>query len=264
MTKSKYVINKITIIGFLLYFFILLIERIIALILSVNNGGYISLLSGSFFGVSTDIITAGSVLFGVLLFIKPLIKLVKCLFSREIYCFKEDKNLINSVIVLLCGGMMHTGFTIAPIQFVAYGFLILSMIMQVIDRKEDKENLFINICSLIYITLFSMCIPVCYPTYLGTPINVFFYIAEYLAVTLLLPLFRLLLLGFFKEGHVRFSLIPFFVMIISCGLVIGLKFEEEINYFVLIFAILTTLFYLIFGLRIRQKLIHQEDKNEVR
>ena len=78
MTKSKYVINKITIIGFLLYFFILLIERIIALILSVNNGGDISLLSGSFFGVSTYIITACSVLFGVLLFIKPLIKLVKC------------------------------------------------------------------------------------------------------------------------------------------------------------------------------------------
>ncbi len=57
--------------------------------------------------------------------------------------------------VILLSGMMHTEFTIAPVQFVAYGALIVGMILQTVLNIKNGGNAFRHWFSLTYITAFS-------------------------------------------------------------------------------------------------------------
>ena len=152
-------------------------------------------------------------------------------------------------MVFLVSGMMHTGYTLAPIQFVAYGFLILSMTISSIRFiTRNPEDKFGYIVSLIYLILFSMAIPVVYTIYEPGTTRILFYLAEFLAVFILIPIFGYSLYKFFINGVISFCLYGIIPMIILDGFIIGLKWVEEINYFLLIFAGLTTLFYMTFGL----------------
>ena len=65
---------------------------------------------------------------------------------------------------------------------------------------------------------------------------------------MLVPVFGILLLKFYETGVTSFSFVyPLLVLILS-GLTVALKWREEINWFVLIFVVLTVVFYLSFGL----------------
>ena len=66
--KKELLFNKLIIIGFIFYFFILLVERVLALIFSVNQGGELALLNHTFIGVATYVVTALSVLGGLILY----------------------------------------------------------------------------------------------------------------------------------------------------------------------------------------------------
>ena len=157
-------------------------------------------------------------------------------------------------MALLYGGMMHTGFTLAPIQFVAYGFLIASMIVRTVEKcKEDKSKRFASIVSVIYLTLFSMTVPVCYIALKLGALTIPFYIAEFAAAFVLIPVFGLMLFKFFNDGITNFSIINPLIMLILSGAAVALKWSEEINAFVLIFVILTTVFYLAFGIAAGKK-----------
>ena len=143
---------------------------------------------------------------------------------------------------------MHTGFTIAPVQFVAYGFLIASMVVRTIECcRESKEKAFASIISVIYLALFAMAVPVSYISFQDMPMRVIFYVVEFTAVFVLVPVFGKMLLDFYKNGVTSFSFVYPVVMLVLSGLTVALKWTEEINWFVLIFVILTMVFYISFG-----------------
>ena len=113
--------NKFKIIGLVLYFVILFAERLMAVIFSFNQGGVYALKSGSYFNYAAYGVTVISLIVGTILAIKPLIGMLGKLFSKEQYDFENNyKAIVIAAMALLYGGMMHTGFTLAPIQFVAY------------------------------------------------------------------------------------------------------------------------------------------------
>lgn len=96
-----------------------------AAVLSFGNGGVYALKAGYVFNYITYSVTILSLIVGVILGIKPFIGLIKGLFSKKGYDFPANyKSIVIAAMAFLYGGMMHTGFTLAPMQFVAYGFLI--------------------------------------------------------------------------------------------------------------------------------------------
>ena len=247
MTKAT---NKLKIIGLIVYFIVLFAERLSAVLLSFNHGGEYALSSGHVFNYIAYSITVVSLIIGTILSVKPVFGMIKSLFSKNLYPFEENyKSIVIASMALLYSGMMHTGFTVAPVQFVAYGFLIFSMIIRTVEEcRDNKGRSFSSIVSVIYLTLFSMTVPVCYIALKLGALTVFFFAAEFVAVFVLIPLFAKMLLRFFNEGVTDFSFINPLIMFVLSGLCVALKISEEINVFVLIFVILTILFYLAFGI----------------
>lgn len=247
--KKALFLNKLISIGFLLYFLILVTERILAIIFSVNIGGEYALINKNAAAITFYIITVISVVFGTLFFIKPLISIFKTLFSKHFFELEENiPQLIFASMVLLFSGMMHTGFTLPVVQFIAYGFLIIAMLSHTINQSIDKEIRGKSIISFIYLVLFSMAIPVCYLTNLSSPTSIFFYVIEILSTFILIPSFGCMLHIFFRKGYTSNCFIFPIIMIILDGLVIGLKWVDEINYFVLIFLVASTIGYIVYYL----------------
>ena len=253
--KRELLFNKLKIVGLVMYFVILFIERFLAIIFSINHGDYYSLKSGYAFNYVTYSVTVISLIVGVILSVKLVIGLLKSLFLKELYPFEEKyKSIVIAAMAFLYGGMMHTGFTLAPMQFVAYGFLIGSMIVRCVEKcVEDKHKRFESIVSVIYLTLFSMTVPVCYIALELGVTTILFYIVEFLAAFVLIPVFGIMLYQFYKSGITSFLFFYPLLMFSLSGLTVILKWREEINFFVLIFVVLTLTFYFAFGIAASKK-----------
>ena len=248
--KSKKVLNALIGWGFVLYFLILLTERVLALVFSIHQGGVYALDSFAFIGIATYSITALAVLGGLIAAAICFGPLFPALFGKGEFDFREGggRAIVPSMVLLLAG-MMHTGYTLAPIQFVAYGFLILSMILvTVLHCLENKEKRFEAIVSVIYLVLFSMAIPVCYSISDTGPVGISYYVAEFLCVFALIPMFARSLFSLFGKGRDPFHYPMVVTMVALDAFIIGLKWKEEINWFLLIFAALSFIFYLCFFL----------------
>lgn len=256
-------LSKLKLIGLILYFIILFIERLLAVILSFKFGGEYALVSGNVFNYIAYGITAVSLVAGLVLMIKVLPAMFVSVFTSKEYDFDSNyKPVVIAAMAILFGGMMHTGFTVAPVQFVAYGFLIGSMIVRTIECCLEvkageipggKGCKFASIVSVIYLTLLAMAVPVSYISFQDMPMRAVFFAVEFTAVFVLVPVFGTLLLKFYETGVTSFSFLYPMLMLILSGLTVALKWKEEINWFVLIFVVLTTLFYLSFGLIARKK-----------
>ena len=252
--KRKLFLNRAEIVGFYLYFLILIGERLAALILSVRSGGDYALSSGNVFNYIAYSVTAASLLFGVALFVSPAIETGRAMIRGVVFPFEtRSKGLLVASAALLFGGMMHTGFTLAPVQFVAYGFLIASMIVRSVEVCLEGKDRFLAIASVVYLTLFAMAIPVCYLSFMREPLRSVFFAVEFAAVFALVPCFFLMLGDFMKTGSDSFRPGYALALFVLSGAVVFLKWKEEINFFVLIFWALTTLFYLSFGLVARKR-----------
>ena len=257
--KRESLLNKLEIIGFLMYFIVLFCERVLSLVFSINRGDEYSLLSGNVFNYVAYAVTAASLIAGVVLAVKPCAKMYRAFVSEEAYSFEQNaKPLAIAVAVILFGGMMHTGFTLAKVQFAAYGFLIAALIVRAVEKCLAGNDKFITIVSVIYLTFFSMTIPVCYISFMAQPLQGLFFAAEFLAVFLLVPTFGYMTYRFLKDGVTSFSPIIPAAMLALCGLVVGLGWTEKINWFVLIFVGLTVLTYLSVGIVAFKRLKRQE------
>ena len=261
--KTVKTLSKLKLIGLIMYFIILFIERLLAVILSFKVGGEYALVSGNVFNYIAYGITAVSLVAGLVLMIKVLPAMFVSVFTSKEYDFDSNyKSVVIAAMAILFGGMMHTGFTIAPVQFVAYGFLIGSMIVRTIECcLEVKTGVisggsgrkFASIVSVIYLTLLAMAVPVSYISFQDMPMRAVFFAVEFTAVFVLVPVFGILLLKFYETGVTSFSFLYPMLMLLLSGLTVTLKWKEGINWFVLIFVVLTTVFYLSFGLIARKK-----------
>ena len=224
---------------FLGYFVILFAERIQSIVRILRGGG--AALFSSPFDSYVNLL--------VLLSIAATIVLL-CIgnggFWRSLFVPGSEVNASMLTItagVALLSGMVHTEHTIAPIQFGAYGLLIVAMILQTATAAgapgADRFGLWY---SLIYLTVFSMAIPVVYKS--AIPQATLFHILEAVVSVVLVVAFTLLLRQMFLgQGNRLLLWAPIIIAAVGDALIIWMRWKEEVNWFVLIFAALSVFLF---------------------
>ncbi len=167
-------------------------------------------------------------------------------FFRSLYdgkTFPDYSMLSVTSGVLLVSGMVHTEFTIAPIQFGAYGALIVAMILRTVETAPEAKNKFKLWYSLAFLTVFSMAIPVMYHTYIEQA--VLFHIIAALTALVLVFFFTLMMRRvFIGKAEDLLLFVPTVLMAGLDSVVIIMRWNEEINAFAMIFAILSVIMYI--------------------
>ena len=223
---------------FFLYFILLIVERSISVVLTLRNN--INLYGTAFDGYVYSLVFASIVGFLVLLVlkchqnIKAVFKPVEDL-RFDWLCFAGG--------VLLLSGMVHTHYTISGLQFASYGVWILGILLKVISIHNKTENKVLLWLSFAYLVAFSMAIPVMYQSMIEA--HVFFHILEAVGSIALVGTFTYLLLRIFNNNGDLVPLWPIILAIVVDVPLIVLRWNEEINFFVLIFIALSTVLYIV-------------------
>lgn len=145
---------------------------------------------------------------------------------------------------LLVSGMMHTEYTIAAVQFVSYGALIVAMILATVNTARKCARKCRLWYSLVFVTVFSMAIPVCYKTAINA--YAIFYFVEISTALLLIAFFAVMLKAVFSgKGEDLLLPAPVLFMTVCDAAVILMRLAEEINWFVLIFASLALVMFVV-------------------
>lgn len=231
-------------IGFLLaYFLILTVERVISLV-SVFMGDF------SVYDALDWYMTALTLfaLFGAYVYLITRCELfVKSYSSENISSIVSGKNFGRLSIaagILLLGGMVHTNGTIAGIQFASYGMILISMAIHTARQVKANGGGLTKWLSFAYIVAFSMAIPVVYHSDIS--LSWLFIPLECVVSAGMVVLFTIMLKSFYEgDGEYSFSFLPFIVMAIGDAAVIYLRWSEEINFFVLIFASLAAVLFVV-------------------
>ena len=238
MDKKTRILTYLINLSFFLYFIILLVERVLSVVLSIVNG--VNLYSDLFNGYTYTLV-----------FISIIGWLVYLIFYcrdniKALFKFNEDldyQNLCSASGIILLSGMVHTEYTIPVIQFISYGVLILGILFKVIINHSSSENKPLLWLSFVYLVCFSMAIPVMYRSFIE--VNTLFHVLEAFASFLLVGVFTCLLIKIFIGRDDLF--VPWAIALVVALDVplIVFRWEEEINYFVLIFLSLTVVLFII-------------------
>ena len=148
--------------------------------------------------------------------------------------------------VILLSGMVHTEYTVAPVQFISYGALIVAMILKTVLWQKKNGIASLRWLTLSYIVAFSMAIPVCYRATSIEHMSLF-YIAECATSFLLVGGFTYLLYLVMTDAPTEKMLTPIIpaVSLVGNTLAIALWWREKINAFVLIFLVISTILWLV-------------------
>lgn len=231
MENKKSVKNTLKSLFYILYFLILTAERAVSMACSFSDGAAFANPLESYMTVLV-IASAAAGWFW-------LIARGKAVFN--IAAPKSPSDFVQPTAaagVLLLGGMVHTYGTVAPIQFASYGFLLLAMALHTWDCVKEKGRGLQRWLTFAYITAFSMAIPVVYQSECELK-GVFIPLEIFTSIALVI-LFTVMAVRFFKKDSLS-SFCPwvFLGAAVLDGLVVGLRWSEEINFFVLIFASVT-------------------------
>ena len=235
MNKKERTFNYLINLSFFLYFLILLVERVVSVSLSIVN--HVNLYENVFNGYIYTLIfvSIGGWLIYLLLFCRNNIR---GLF--HIYDALSFRHLCIASGIILLSGMVHSEYTFPVIQFISYGILIVGILLKVIiSEVEDKPLLWL---SFFFLVSLSMAIPVVYYSFIE--LSVLFHIIESIASGLLVFVFTYLLLLIFHDQDDLFVFWTAPLMLVLDIPVIILRWNEEINYFVLVFMILTTAIFI--------------------
>ena len=238
MDKKTRVLTYLINLSFFLYFIILLVERIISVVLSLTNG--VNLYGDLFNGYVYTLVFVSILGWLVYLLIKCRDN-IKCLFKLN-----EDinfQNICTASGIILLSGMVHTEYTIPVIQFVAYGVLIIGILLKVILNSKTSSNKPLLWLSFVYLVCLSMAIPVMYRSLID--MHEIFHICEAFASFLLVGLFTCLLIKIFIGRDDLFKEWGIGLLIAFDTPLIIMRWNEEINYFVLIFLSLSTIIFLV-------------------
>ena len=223
---------------FFLYFVLLIAERSISVVLTLTNN--INLYGVAFDGYVYTLVFLSIIGFLVLLVVKCRPN-VKALFKPT-----EDLRFDWLCItggVLLLSGMVHTHYTISGLQFASYGVWILGILLKVISIHSRNESKALLWLSFVYLVAFSMAIPVMYHSAIEA--HVFFHILEAVGSIVLVAAFTYLLIRLFNNSGDLFAVWPIVLAIVVDVPLIALRWNEEVNLFVLIFVALSTVLYIV-------------------
>ena len=251
--KNKSLFLYLINLSFFLYFLILIVERALSITLSLINGVD---LFGNLFNIYTYSLVVVSFI-GWLVYL-----LIRCRGNIKALFKKDDevsfKDLCIASGILLLSGMVHTEYTIPVIQFISYGILIIGILLKVIINSYESNNKLLLWLSFSYLVAFSMAIPVMYRTNIAQ--YALFHVLEAIASLSLVGIFTYLMILLFDKTDNLFLPYPLLIMVALDTLLIVLRWQEEINYFVLIFAILSLVLF-IFGFVIAFKNKKQNQNN---
>lgn len=151
--------------------------------------------------------------------------------------------MCSAVGCILLSGMVHTEYTIPGIQFGAYGMLIIAMVLRVITQ-QDILTPGKRVITLIYIIAFSMAIPVVYASEISN--KTAFHITESIVSFVLVVIFSVMLYLLFA-GNYDAILHPAFIVIALIGdiVVLAMRWQEQINWFVLVALSAAAILYLV-------------------
>jgi len=238
MQKNKNLMTYFINLCFFLYFLILIVERAISVVLSFANS--VNVFGNVFNGYVYSLVFLSIAGFIVYLVMKCRPH-VKALFKPV-----EQLNFVNLCIasgILLLSGMVHTEYTIPVIQFISYGILIVGILLQVIVNHKTSDNKPLLWISFVYLVCFSMAIPVMYHSFIE--LHVLFHILEAITSVALVIAFTYLFIIIFKGESDLFKLWPIIIAVVLDAVLIALRWQEEVNFFVLIFISLAALMFLL-------------------
>lgn len=235
---KKTVLDKLKMIFFLAYFLVLSVERIISLV-AVFTGDLSKYDALDWYMTALTLFA----IFGAYVFMAT-----KChvsLKSTEIDLAEDNENYAKLSIaagILLLGGMVHTEGTIPGIQFASYGILLGAMGIHAFQCAKRDGKALMKWLSFAYITAYSMSIPVVYHT--NIQLKYLFIPIECVVSAGMVVLFTIMLRRFFTQNaESDFSLIPFITAVVGAFAVIILRWDEEINWFVLIAISVTSILW---------------------
>ena len=241
-TKNEKILSLLIIPFFALYFIILAAERVQSLVRSFADKSLSPFSDG--FGTYIYMLAIASLVasFAILLFAGLYVLTSKKAYSRTLVTFLVT---VASGVILL-SGMVHTEYTVAPVQFISYGALIVAMILKTVLRQKENDGAPLRWLTLSYIVAFSMAIPVCYRATSIEHMNLF-YIAECATSFLLVVGFTYLLYLVMTNAPTGKMLTPIIpaVSLVGNTLAIALWWREKINAFVLIFLAISTILWLV-------------------
>jgi len=146
--------------------------------------------------------------------------------------------------VILIGGMVHTEYTAAPVQFIAYGMLIVAMILRTVQAVQGVPHPFFYWYSLVFVTVFSMAIPVMYRSKIKHA--VLFHAIEAVTALALVFCFTMMLRALFLgKGENLLWWVPMLTAFVGDSVILLMRRKEELNTFVLIFLILSAVLFVV-------------------
>ena len=226
------------------YFVILFVERLQSIIRSCLDKNI--QLMGNGFNAYVYIATILSLIaFVCLLFIGNKYY-IKALFTWDAAIHKQINYLMLSITagVILIGGMVHTEYTIPPVQFTSYGMLIIALIMKTAAMNNEASSRPLMWLSLAYLIAFSMAIPVMYHS--DIPNAGIFHVIEAVVALLLVGVFTYLMyLVFIGRAVNLFMLFPLVITIIGDVIILTMRWKEKANSFVLIFLTLSSILWVV-------------------
>ncbi len=251
--EKKAIPDKLKMIFFLLYFLILSIERIISLV-CVFTGDFAKYDGLDWYMTALTLFA----IFGAYVYIAT-----KCSITVKRYdngkvsaspALEEGEfgKLSIAAGILLLGGMVHTEGTIPGIQFASYGMLLGAMGIHTYQSVKTEGGKLRKWLSFAYITAFSMSIPVVYHT--NIQLKYLFIPIECVVSVGTVVLFTIMLKRFFDKGaESDFSLLPFLTALVGDFAIIILRWNEEINWFVLIFICVTAVLWFLSNILLMMK-----------
>lgn len=232
-SQNKYM-NTVISWFFLAYFIILFAERsqsIIRTCTDTSRGLFASRFDGY-----VNILTIASLFAALVLLIFANRSFWQSLFQPQICA--DYSMLTLTAGALLVGGMVHTENTIAPVQFASYGMLIVAMVLRTAQLSSAAEHPFKLWYSILFLTVFSMAIPVMYRSEI--PHATLFHIIEAVTALTLVFCFTWMLRDMFLgQGGDLLRWIPMIIAAVCDAVILAMRWKESVNSFVLIFLILS-------------------------
>ncbi len=240
ISSSTYLMHLF--IGF--YFIVLFTERIQSLIRSILDPSV--QLFGSGFNRYVYVLTIVS-LVGTLFYLMMNNRyLFVGIFTRRIDVHRKINlsSLCIAIGMILISGMVHTEYTIAPLQFVAYGALIIAIIIQAVQNHSQATRPIVLWISIAFLIAFSMSIPVVYQS--SIEMATLFHILEAIFSIVLVALFTFMIYQVFcKDATDLLYIIPMVTILVLDGIILAMRWIEEINWFVLISLVVTSILFIV-------------------
>lgn len=224
---------------FLLYFVILFFERAQSIVRIASDANADTKFFGSAFDGYVNTVTVLSLTAALILLIVWNQDFWRSLVNTSVV--PDYARLTVTAGVILVSGMVHTAFTVPPIQFTAYGMLIVAMVLRTVEVTAGVAP-FKFWYSLVYLTAFSMAIPVMYHSDIKSA--AVFHLIEAVAALVLVVCFTVSLRALFLgNGEDLLFLMPILIAVVCDAVLIAMRWKESVNSFLLIFVILSAVLF---------------------